>query len=51
MEWYKRGTKITSEEKYLKDKLTKYNHLRNTIEDIISLCEMLSEEDDDMKKK
>ncbi|NEZ70851.1 peptide chain release factor 2 [Clostridium botulinum] len=47
----KEAQKITSEEKYLKDKLIKYNHLRNTIEDIISLCEMLSEEDDDMKKE
>lgn len=47
----KEAQKITSEEKYLKDKLNKYNQLENTIEDIIGLCQMLSEEDDDMKKE
>ncbi|EPY2286569.1 peptide chain release factor 2 [Clostridium sporogenes] len=47
----KEAQKITSEEKYLKDKLSKYNHLKNTIEDIIGLSQMLSEEDDDMGKE
>ena len=47
----KEAQKITSEEKYLKDKLSKYNHLKNTIEDIIGLTQMLSEEDDDMGKE
>ncbi len=47
----KEAQKITSEEKYLKDKLSKYNHLKNTIEDIIGLSQMLSEEDEDMGKK
>ncbi|NFR37454.1 peptide chain release factor 2 [Clostridium sporogenes] len=46
----KEAQKITSEEKYLKDKLIKYNDLKSTIEDIISLCEMLSD-DDDMGKE
>ncbi|AJD31354.1 peptide chain release factor 2 [Clostridium sporogenes] len=47
----KEAQKITSEEKYLKDKLIKYNDLKSTIEDIISLCEMLSDDDDDMGKE
>ncbi|HID0759337.1 peptide chain release factor 2 [Clostridium botulinum] len=47
----KEAQKITSEEKYLKDKLSKYNHLKNTIEDIIGLSQMLSEEDEDMGKE
>ncbi len=47
----KEAQRITSEEKYLKDELTKYSDLKSTIEDIISLCEMLSEEDDDMGKE
>ncbi|HDK7157136.1 TPA: peptide chain release factor 2 [Clostridium botulinum] len=47
----KEAQKITSEEKYLKDKLSKYNYLKNTIEDIIGLSQMLSEEDDDMGKE
>ncbi|WP_155119545.1 peptide chain release factor 2 [Clostridium sporogenes] len=47
----KEAQKITSEEKYLKDKLSKYNHLKNTIEDIIGLSQMLSEEEDDMGKE
>ncbi|OSB16265.1 peptide chain release factor 2 [Clostridium sporogenes] len=47
----KEAQKITSEEKYLKHKLSKYNHLKNTIEDIIGLSQMLSEEDDDMGKE
>jgi peptide chain release factor 2 len=47
----KEAQKITSEEKYLKDKLSKYNHLKNTIEDIIGLSQMLLEEDDDMGKE
>jgi len=47
----KEAQKITSEEKYLKDKLSKYNHVKKTIEDIIGLSQMLSEEDDDMGKE